>query len=237
MISDILASITPGTVPDLDQVEMLMSAEGKDIDLLFEHAREAREKEFGNRVYTYGFVYFSTYCRNNCTFCYYRKSNGEIPRYRKTKEEIVLALLHREYLVWAADLDSLAATASGGAAALADGLADTLDRRETMLRLMSTSLFEMEAHSRVTALADFKRGCKLLMAALDGCVAAFCPELDADARERFAFAFLPFVYGVYPYSTVTEKQRMAMDQADMRYAPPAQHEMVRQGAAMLLGGK
>ncbi len=89
MISDILASITPGTVPDLDQVEALMSAEGRDIDLLFEHAREAREKEFGNRVYTYGFVYFSTYCRNNCTFCYYRKSNGEIPRYRKTKEEIV----------------------------------------------------------------------------------------------------------------------------------------------------
>ena len=158
-----------------------------------------------------------------------------IYNYFETKEEIFLALLHREYLAWAADLDALRETASGGAEALAEGLAATLDRRETMLRLMSTSLFEMEAHSRVEALADFKRGCKTLIAALDGCVAAFCPELDADARERFTFAFLPFVYGVWPYSTVTEKQRMAIDQAEMRYDPPGQHEMVRRGAAMLLG--
>lgn len=158
-----------------------------------------------------------------------------IYNYFETKEEIFLALLHREYLAWASDLETLGETASGGAEALAEGLACTLDQRTTMLRLMSTSLFEMEAHSRIDALAEFKRGCKTLMAALDGCVAAFCPEKDAAARARFAFAFLPFVYGVYPYSTVTEKQRMAMDQAEMRYDPPAQHEMVRQGAAMLLG--
>ncbi len=160
-----------------------------------------------------------------------------IYNYFETKEEIFLALLHREYLAWAAELDALAQTAAGGADALAKGLADTLDHRPTMLRLMSTSLFEMEAHSRVEALADFKRGCSRLISALDACVAAFCPEMDADARERFRFAFLPFVYGVYPYSAVTEKQRMAMDQAEMRYDPPAQHEMVRQGAAMLLGVK
>ena len=119
-----------------------------------------------------------------------------IYNYFETKEEIFLALLHREYLAWAADLDALGATASGGVEALAEGLAATLDRRETMLRLMSTSLFEMEAHSRVTVLADFKRACKALMAALDGCVAAFCPEKDETARARFAFAFLPFVYEI-----------------------------------------
>ena len=160
-----------------------------------------------------------------------------IYNYFETKEEIFLALLRREYLAWAADLAALGENASGGADALAEGLACTLDRRTTMLRLMSTSLFEMEAHSRVEALADFKRACKTLMAALDGCTAAFCPEMDERARGRFSFAFLPFVYGVYPYSTVTEKQRMAMDRAEMRYDPPAQHEMVRQGAAMLLGGR
>ena len=113
-----------------------------------------------------------------------------IYNYFETKEEIFLALLHREYLAWAADLDALRETASGGAEALAEGLASTLDRRETMLRLMSTSLFEMEAHSRVEALADFKRGCKTLIAALDACTAAFCPEKDDHARERFILAFL-----------------------------------------------
>jgi methylornithine synthase len=54
---------------------------------LFEAARDIRDKKFGRKVYTYGFVYFSTYCRNNCSFCYYRHSNG-IERYRRTMNEI-----------------------------------------------------------------------------------------------------------------------------------------------------
>ncbi len=42
----------------------------------------------GNKIFAYGFVYFTTYCRNNCNFCYYRKSNG-IERYRKKADEIL----------------------------------------------------------------------------------------------------------------------------------------------------
>ena len=76
---------------------------------------------------------------------------------------------------------------------------------------------------------------------MQGCHCGARPARRPSARKgcrrekAVLLAFLPFVYGVYPYSAVTEKQRMAMDQAEMRYNPPAQHEMVRQGAAMLLG--
>ena len=52
-------------------------------------ARKLRERYFQNKVFLYGFVYFSTYCRNDCTFCLYRKSNQSYPRYRKTREEIM----------------------------------------------------------------------------------------------------------------------------------------------------
>lgn len=52
-------------------------------------ARKLRERYFRNRVFLYGFVYFSTHCRNNCTFCLYRKSNQSLRRYRKTSEEIM----------------------------------------------------------------------------------------------------------------------------------------------------
>ncbi|MCO1604363.1 methylornithine synthase PylB [Desulfosporosinus nitroreducens] len=52
-------------------------------------ARELRERYFENKVFLYGFVYFSTYCRNDCTFCLYRKSNRNYPRYRKNRKEIV----------------------------------------------------------------------------------------------------------------------------------------------------
>ena len=55
---------------------------------LFQKAREIREGTFGKKIFVYGFVYFSTHCRNNCNFCYFRKSN-EIERYRKSPEEVV----------------------------------------------------------------------------------------------------------------------------------------------------
>lgn len=56
---------------------------------LYKAAREVRNESFGNKIFTYGFVYFSTYCKNNCTFCNYRKSNDLSERYRKTVEEIL----------------------------------------------------------------------------------------------------------------------------------------------------
>ncbi|HEY3420285.1 MAG TPA: methylornithine synthase PylB [Methanomassiliicoccales archaeon] len=56
---------------------------------LFETARHVRDRNFGHKVFLYGFVYFSTHCRNNCSFCFYRRSNEESVRYRKNREEII----------------------------------------------------------------------------------------------------------------------------------------------------
>lgn len=58
------------------------------INDLFQRASETRRKVQGDKIFAYGFVYFSTYCRNNCNFCYFRRSN-DIDRYRKTEEEVV----------------------------------------------------------------------------------------------------------------------------------------------------
>ncbi|QOX62342.1 methylornithine synthase PylB [Anoxybacterium hadale] len=58
------------------------------IEELFRRARTVRAREFSNKIFLYGFVYFSTWCRNNCNFCYYRNANS-ISRYRKTESEII----------------------------------------------------------------------------------------------------------------------------------------------------
>jgi len=71
------------------EVAELLSVKKKDeINELFNAASSVRDKEFGKKVFIYGFVYFSTHCRNNCAFCYYRRTN-KLPRYRKTKEEVL----------------------------------------------------------------------------------------------------------------------------------------------------
>jgi methylornithine synthase len=68
---------------------LLAVADGHAAEPLFAAARALRQRHFGDGVFTYGFVYFSTYCRNRCTFCFYRSGNRESPRYRKTVDEVV----------------------------------------------------------------------------------------------------------------------------------------------------
>ncbi len=59
------------------------------IEDLFKAARKLREDYFGNRVFLYGFLYFSTYCGNSCEFCLYRKNNSAAVRYRKSPVQII----------------------------------------------------------------------------------------------------------------------------------------------------
>jgi methylornithine synthase len=87
-IGSLCARIVEGAVPDERDVESLLHA-GDEAPLVFAAARELRARHSGDAVFLYGFVYFSTYCRNECAFCYYRADNELSPRYRKTTEEVV----------------------------------------------------------------------------------------------------------------------------------------------------
>lgn len=69
-------------------VFLLALNDTEEISLLFQAARKLRERFFADRIFAYGFVYFSTYCRNNCRFCSSRISNRDKTRYRKTRAEI-----------------------------------------------------------------------------------------------------------------------------------------------------
>jgi methylornithine synthase len=59
--------------------------------MLFETAGKIRRRYFGKRVFLYGFLYTSTYCRNDCSFCFFRSSNPDSTRYRKAKPDILSA--------------------------------------------------------------------------------------------------------------------------------------------------
>ncbi|MGM0652131.1 MAG: methylornithine synthase PylB [Bacillota bacterium] len=67
---------------------LLKLVNNNDREQLFKAAREVRARYFSDRVFLYGFIYFSTYCRNDCAFCYYRKSNLITGRYRKTSDQV-----------------------------------------------------------------------------------------------------------------------------------------------------
>jgi len=68
---------------------LLSKREDEDVNRIFHAARKMRKMYFDDKIFLYGFVYFSTYCRNNCTFCLYRKANNSLERYRKSQTEIL----------------------------------------------------------------------------------------------------------------------------------------------------
>lgn len=71
-----------------DDLRALLSLESKEeLEKLYYVAQKVRNHYFGNRVFLNCFIYFSTYCKNQCAFCYYNCKN-EINRYRLTGEEI-----------------------------------------------------------------------------------------------------------------------------------------------------
>lgn len=73
-----------------EEIVFVLELRQKDqIDALFNTARALRHKYFGDEVLLYGFLYISTYCRNNCSFCFYRVSNRDSRRYRKEEAEII----------------------------------------------------------------------------------------------------------------------------------------------------
>jgi methylornithine synthase len=86
----LLAAARKGSALDDDEVRFLLGlTAGEDLELLFQAARDLRQAVFGTGVFLYGFVYFSTFCRNDCRFCLFRRSNRGHRRYRKTPAEVL----------------------------------------------------------------------------------------------------------------------------------------------------
>ncbi len=87
-LDDFAGEIIDGRKLSDDELRKLLSMDEKDeLEKLYYVSRKVRDHFFGNRVFLYSFVYFSTYCKNKCTFCYYRQSN-DIERYRLDAEEV-----------------------------------------------------------------------------------------------------------------------------------------------------
>jgi methylornithine synthase len=91
-LETILNKALHGETPSTEDIVFLLGLEKeKDINKLFAAAKSLRDAHFGNKIFLYGFIYTSTYCRNDCRFCFFRRSNSESQRYRKATTEIVTA--------------------------------------------------------------------------------------------------------------------------------------------------
>ena len=160
-----------------------------------------------------------------------------IYNYFETKEEIFLALFQQEYESISEELDMLCQGKEAlSLEDLSSALAQALERRPMLLKLLSMNLYDMEANARLERLVEFKTAYRDFISAVDRCLRKFCPTLGEQSRQTFLYSFLPFMFGLYPYTMATDKQKAAMEKAGLDFTPVSTYELAYAGIQTLLRG-
>ena len=153
-------------------------------------------------------------------------SRPTIYNYFQTKEEIFLALFEREYDRWNESLTEILHRAdSMSGKKLAAAIASSLEERPQLLKLLAMNNYDMEANSRAERLVSFKQAYGKSMALVRELLKKYCPKMKATEIETFIYTFFPFMFGIYPYTEVTEKQKAAMKEAGVNYTYQSVYEL------------
>ena len=158
-----------------------------------------------------------------------------IYNYFQTKEEIFLALYEREYDRWNAELVSIRKeNESLSKSELADKIAASISNRKQLLKLLAMNNYDMEANARPELLVSFKVAYGTSMQNICRLLQKFCPDMTVSEIQNFIYIFFPFMFGIYPYTAVTDKQRVAMKEANVDYVYQSIYEITHTCLCRLL---
>ncbi len=161
-----------------------------------------------------------------------------IYNYFQTKEEIFLSLLKREYKLWIAYLkNAMEQHERMSKDEFAAMLAHSLEERAQLLKIMSMNHYDMETGSRPEHLTEFKVVYGESIRTVMECLDKYFPEMTASEKQNFIYIFFPFMFGIYPYTFVTEKQRRAMEEANTNYVFMTIYEITFNCVSRLLNKK
>lgn len=162
-------------------------------------------------------------------------SRTSIYNYFQTKEEIFLALLKREYDAWIRELcEAMESEETMTDDQIADVLARTLDNHRQLLKIMSMNHYDLEENSRMELLVEFKVSYGNAMKTVMAMLAKFRKDMDIEKRQEFVYSFFPFMFGIYPYTVVTEKQKEAMKLAGVNYTYSSLYDLTFVAARRML---
>lgn len=165
-------------------------------------------------------------------------SRASIYNYFQTKEEIFLGLLKREYDEWIAALDALRAENERlSVDEFADAMGNMLAKRQQLLKILSMNHYDMESNSRPEMLVCFKVSYGRSFESVQDCLEKFFPNMSATEKEDFLYAFFPFMFGIYPYTFVNERQKDAMKVAGVNYVLMTISEIVSRLVRTALKGE
>ncbi|MBQ1506124.1 MAG: hypothetical protein IIZ48_05075, partial [Erysipelotrichales bacterium] len=118
---------------------------------------------------------------------------------------------------------------------LADRIARSLAERPQLLKLLSMNNYDMEANSRPELLVSFKKSYGNSLRLMRELLEKFFPDMKEAQVRNILYIFFPFMFGIYPYTSVTEKQKEAMKEAGVGYVYQSVYELTYSCLVRLLG--
>ena len=119
-------------------------------------------------------------------------------------------------------------------------LAQTLENRPVLLKLLSMNLYDLEENCSLDDLTVFKQEYRRALDTVERLLTTYFPQMNKSARDRFIYIFFPFMFGLYPYANVTQKQKQAMIAAGIKFPTQRVYDFAYQTIFSLLnnqGGK
>ena len=162
-------------------------------------------------------------------------SRPTIYNYFQTKEEIFLAIFEQEYDRWNGELEQIRNREQRlTREQIAGSIAESLEHRPQLLKLLAMNNFDMEENSREEMLVSFKKAYGRSLQLFREILEAHCPEMSEEEAGSIQYVFFPFMFGIYPYAEVTEKQRKAMKTAGVDYQYQSIYEITYRCLTRLL---
>lgn len=112
----------------------------------------------------------------------------------------------------------------------------SLQSRSVLLKLLSMNLYDLEKNCTLDELISFKREYKRALDTVDQMLRTYFPKMNNNDRNGFIFSFFPFLFGLYPYANVTEKQRDAMIAAGAHFQVKRVYDFAYQTILIMLRG-
>ena len=165
-------------------------------------------------------------------------SRPSIYNYFATKESIFLEIFREEYARWCDDMDGIVKKYSKlSVKSFADKLAQTLENRPVLLKLLSMNLYDLEESCSLDDLTVFKQEYKRALDTVERLLAVYFPRMSKSARNQFIYIFFPFMFGLYPYANVTQKQKEAMISAGIKFPTKRVYDFAYQTIFSLLNNQ
>lgn len=154
-------------------------------------------------------------------------SRPTIYNYFHTKEEIFLALFRREYERWIVDLEAIYNESENlSNEDLASKIARSLSNRPQLMKLIAMNIYDMEANSRIELLTEFKITYRNLINTFEVIFEKYLAGMTKEQTRKLLYMFFSFVFGIYPMTNATEKQREAMANAGIDFDRINAYELI-----------